>query len=153
MVNAIRGPRADKFDETIIRKVLRTLFAINVVSVFVIQQLRFTLGNDLTLDSLIGRLTTFELSNFDNYTPSSGECAFKSQLTLDGFKRKKKSKDVDSDSESYELEALLARRLPRVEGKYKGKLTIIIFTCNKVGHVVSRYPERDEKEESKDTKY
>ena len=63
------------------------------------------------------------MSNFDNYTPSSVECAFKSQLTLGGSKRRKisKSKLVYSASELDDglddLEALLARRLQRGKGK------------------------------------
>lgn len=106
-----------------ISKVLRTLLPINVIRVSTIQGLRCTPSNDLTLDSLIGRLIIFELSNFDSYMPSSVECSFKYQLTFDGSKRRKSSKSnhVDSDSESNDdhdgLGALLARSLPR--GKEK----------------------------------
>jgi hypothetical protein len=93
----------------------------------------------MTLDSLIGRLIAFELSNFDNYSPTSVEFAFKTKLTLDRSNKKKKIKYMESDSESDddldELEALLAKRLPRGKGKYKGKLPIICFTCKKVGHI------------------
>lgn len=140
-----------------ISKVLRTLLPIYTIRVSSIQELRCTLGNYLTLDILIGRLATFELVNFDNYKTSSIECVFKSQLTLNGSKRKKKRKHVESDSESIddldELEALLERRLPKGKVKYKGKFPIIYFTCNKVGHIVARCLDRDENEERKDNKY
>ena len=89
MVNAIRGVGGDIFDDTVIRKVLRTLLPIYEIRFFAIQELRCTPGNDWTLDSPIGRLIAFELSNFDNYTSSSVECPFKSQLTLGGSKRRK----------------------------------------------------------------
>ena len=114
VVNAIRGVGGIIFDETIINKVLWTLLPIYAIRISTIQELRCILGNVLTLDSLIGRLTTFELSNFDNYSHVSIECSFKSQLTFNGSKRKNKNRHVDSDSESdNDLEALLERRLPR----------------------------------------
>ncbi len=46
-----------------ISKVLRTLLPIYAMRVFVIQELRCTDGSNLTLEGLIGRITTFELSN------------------------------------------------------------------------------------------
>ena len=63
-----------------------------------------------------------------------------------------------SDSESSnddldDLEALMERRLPRGKGKFKGKLPIICFTCKKAGHIVTRYPNREDKDEKKDNKY
>lgn len=140
-----------------ISKGLRTLLPIYAIRVSIIQELRCTPSNDLTLDSLIVKIVAFELSNFDTYSPSSVECPLKSQLTLDGSKSKKMIKYVDNDSESdddlVDLEVLLARRLSRGKGKYKGKLPIIYFTCNKIGHIVARSPNRDYKEEMKDRKY
>ena len=40
--------------------------------------------NDISLDALVGRLTTFELDNFDNYPPRSCniESTFKAKLIL-----------------------------------------------------------------------
>lgn len=82
IINSIRGANGKIEDETIIRKVLRTLLPIYAIRVSTIQELRCTLGNALTLEGVIGRLTTFEMSNFDNYTPTTIEYAFKSQLVL-----------------------------------------------------------------------
>ena len=111
-----------------IRKVLRTLLLIYVIRVFTIQELRCTSSNILTLESVIGRLTNFEISNFDNYTLATIESSFKSQLIL----RKRKDKHVKSDSDTFyneldELEALIAKIFGRGRGKYKGKLPIIYF--------------------------
>ena len=91
-MNEIRGVGGDITEETMIRKVLKTLVPIYPIKVFAIQELRCTPSNDLTLDSLVGRLIAFELSNFDNYVPSTIECSFKSHLTLDGSKRRKSLK-------------------------------------------------------------
>ena len=37
-----------------------------------------------------------------------------------------------------QLEALLARRFLRGKGKFKGKIPIIYFNCNEVGHISTR---------------
>ena len=52
--------------------------------------------NNFTLEGLVGRFTTFELSDFDNYKPKSLESTFKAKLLLkdsDEKKQKKKKKD------------------------------------------------------------
>ena len=48
----------------------------------------------------------------------------------------KSDSDVSND-EIDELEALIARRLPRGREKYKGQLPMIFFLCNKVGHIAA----------------
>ena len=65
-----------------ISKVLRTLFPINSIKVFAIQELRCILDDNFTLQDVVGGLTTFEMRNFDNYIPSTIECSFKSKLVL-----------------------------------------------------------------------
>ena len=62
--------------------------------------------------------------------------------------------DSDSfDDELDELEALIAKWFGRGRGKYKGKLPIICFSCNKVGHIAARCPDREDKDERKERKY
>ena len=41
------------------------------IRVSAIQEMRCDPNNDINLDSLVGRLTTFELDNFDNYVPNT----------------------------------------------------------------------------------
>ena len=58
-------------------------------------------------------------------------------------KKNGKGKHVSSDSSIDEddvdqLEALLARRFHRGKGKFRGKLLIICFNCNEVGHIAAR---------------
>jgi hypothetical protein len=50
--------------------------------------------NDTTLDTLVGRLTNFELNNFDNYFLGSLniEFAFKAKLNLGRKERNSKGK-------------------------------------------------------------
>ena len=40
------------------------------------------------------------------------------------------------------MEALLVRRFHRGKGKFKGKLPIICFNCNEIGHITARCSEK-----------
>ena len=73
VVSAIRGATGQIEDDIFLRKVLRTLLPIYAIRFLAIQELRCILGNNLTLEGLVGRLATFELSNFDNYKLESLE--------------------------------------------------------------------------------
>ena len=118
VVNTIWCVNGKIKDEIMIRKVLRTQISIYSIGVYEIQEVRCTPRNNLTLEAVISRLTTFEMSNFDNYTPATIENAFKSQLTVS----KKKGKYVKIKSDIFdddidELEALIAKRFSRGRGK------------------------------------
>ena len=119
VVSAIRGATSQIEDDIVLNKVLRTILPIYAIRVFAIQELRCIPGNNLTLEGLVGRLTTFELSNFDNYKLESLESTFKAKFLLKDFDeknlKKRKIKHVFSDSDTNEedveqLEALLERR-------------------------------------------
>ena len=122
-------------DENMISKVLRALLLVYVIRVFTIEELRCTASSNLTLEGLVGRLTTFELANCDNYTPAKIDTTFSAQLTIEDSndrienKRKKvmyDDSDYETDDEdTNELEAPLARRFQKGKGKYKGKFPII----------------------------
>ena len=62
----------------------------------------------MSFEGIIGRLTTFELSNFDNYKTENFESTFKARMTIkdnDEVQKKKKSgkgKYVSSDSSTDE---------------------------------------------------
>ena len=58
-------------DVIVVSKVLRTFLPIYIIRVSDIQGMRCDPNNNITLDALVGRLTTFELDNYDNYIPSS----------------------------------------------------------------------------------
>ena len=140
VVSAIKGANSQIDDDIVLSKVLRTLLPIYAIWVSTIQELRCIPRNDLTLEGLVGRLTAFELLNFDNYKLENIESAFKAKLSLkeseETKQRKKKGKvkyvssDSNTDEEDIEkLEALLARRIHRGKGKFKGKLPIIRFNA------------------------
>ena len=62
VVNAIRGATTKIDDDTVLRIFLRTLLPIYTIRVSPIQEQRCILGNNLSLEGSVGRLTTFELS-------------------------------------------------------------------------------------------
>ena len=82
---------------------LRTLLPIYEIRVSTIQELRVIPRTKLSLEGIVGRLTTFELSNFDNYRPENIESTFKALLLLDTEevkpkKKKRKVKYASSDN-------------------------------------------------------
>ena len=120
-------------------------------------------NSNITLDALVGRLTTFELDNNDNNVPSSKgiESTFEDNILLKKRSRKSKANQLESEGEIEEsfdsdlevVEALLARKYSKGRGKYKGKIPLICFSCEEVGHVVARCPNREDKDEKKSNKY
>ena len=163
VVSAIRCLGGQLDEDTVNSKYLRTLLPIYAIRVSAIQELRCVPGNNLSFEGIIGRLTAFELSNFDNYRPDNAESAFKAKLSLKNAeqvksKKGRKMKYVSSDSSTDEedvdqLEALLARRFHRGKGKFKGKMPIICFNCNEVGHIAARCPQKKDYKESNKYKY
>ena len=93
-VSAIRAFGGKIEEETIISKVIRTLLPIYAIRVLAIQEMICDPKSDITLDALVGRLTNFELDNFDNYLLGSRnvKSTFKEKLTLGkrGGKSKRK---------------------------------------------------------------
>lgn len=91
-------------EETIIRKYLRTFLPIYVIRVLVIQELSCVQGNTLNFEGIMGRLTAFELSNFDNYGPKNLEYTFKAKMVIKDTKEetssKKRSKGKHASSDS-----------------------------------------------------
>ena len=66
-VSAIRALGGEIKEENVVSKIQRTLLPIYAIRVFFIQDMRCDPNKKLTLDALVGRLTSFELDNYDNY--------------------------------------------------------------------------------------
>ena len=88
-VSVIRASRGKIEEETVISRVLRTLLPVYAIRVSSIQERRCEENHKINLDAIVGRLTYFELDNYDNYVPSSKniESAFEAKLS---FKEKGK---------------------------------------------------------------
>ena len=117
-------------------------------------------NNKINLDALVGRLTSFELDNYDNYVPSSSnlESAFEAKLSLkkkvenSKGKQYKNEKEDSSNSDLEVNEVLLTKRYSKGKRKYKGKILLIYFSCEEVGHIVARCPNKEGKEGKKHDK-
>ena len=98
-VSAIRASRGDIKEETIVSKVLKTLLPTYATRVSTIQEMRCDPNFKMTLDALVGRLTAFELDNFDNYVPASKniESAFEAKLSLKKKGKNSKSSQLESE--------------------------------------------------------
>ena len=70
-VSAVKSSTRKIEDVTLVRKVRITLLLIYAIKVSFIQEMRCDPNNKINLDALVGRLTTFELDNYDNYNLSS----------------------------------------------------------------------------------
>lgn len=129
VLHAIRASNGDISGETVVRKVLRTLFPVYTIRISTIHETRSPSGNVLTLHNLIGKLTNSELNNFDDSVVLSVESTFKSSLKIGKSSRNNKNDDSDSntDDELDELKALMAKRLPKGKGRYRGKLPLACF--------------------------
>ena len=70
------------------------MLPIYAIRVSTVQEVRCDSSNKIGLDALVGRFTTFELDNFDNYVPASKniESTFEAKLSLKE-KRKKIKKN------------------------------------------------------------
>ena len=80
--NAIRGFGGVLEEDTVVSKILRTLLPTYAIRVSAIQEMREVANKNVTLDSLIGRLISFEMNNFDNSVLPNIESAFKSSLRI-----------------------------------------------------------------------
>ena len=153
-VSAMRACGGEIKEETVISKVLITLLPVYAIRVFVIQE-RCEENHNINLDAIVGRLTAFELDNFDNYVPSSKsiESTFEAKLSFKEKGKKVREIQLDSEEESERssdsdievVKAVLAKKYSRSRGKYKGKVPLIYFSCEEIGHIVTRCPNKENK--------
>ena len=163
VASAIKASGGDITEETVISKVLITLLPIYAIRVSAIQERRCEANHNINLEAIVGRLTAFELHNFDNCVPASKsiESAFEANISLKEKGKKKKESQSDSEDESDQIsdsdleviEALLARKYSRGKGKYRGKVPLICFSCEEIGHIAARCPNKKNKDEKKDQKW
>lgn len=134
-------------EDEIVVKVLRSFppaYKPKVVAIDEIKSVTF-----MTRGMLVGKLVAFELSEFGE-SHGKYETTFKASIS---WKQKydptesscwvskyesEKRETEEQERELYELEALIARRLPKGVGKYDEKLPLKCFSCNKIGHFASR---------------
>jgi hypothetical protein len=105
----------------------------------------------LTMDELHGTLTAYEMrTEKDNLITK--EASFKaSKKSKKKGKKKEKSDSNNSDiSEDNEEVANFVRRLKKGTDKYRGKLPLICFNCDGIGHFSKKCPHKKKKRNEED---
>ena len=85
----------------------------------------------------------------------------KAKLSLKDNGKKSKVSSLESEDETEEIldsdlevvGALLAKKYSKGGGKYKGKIPLIYFSYEEIGHIAARCPNREIKDEKKSHKY
>lgn len=154
MVGDIKSTGGTIDDATIVSNVLRSLLSVYAIRVVAIQELRSIDKTKVSLDSIIAKLTTYELNRYDGSVQKT-KSTFRESIapTRNGKEisisyESRPNKDMDDEEILMEFEALLAKRLTKGTGKYKGKLPLKCFSCNKIGHIVVNCPNYDNKDKS-----
>lgn len=140
-----------------VSKIIRTLLPTYAIRVSSIQEMGVVVNNNVTRDSLIGRLISFEINNFDNSVLPKIESTFKYSLRISKSSHKHTMrKDSESESEEEDvdkIEALMARRMKRGKGKYKDKLPLVCFNCKEIRHFSARCPNMRKDDRSNDRSF
>lgn len=133
VVNSIKSVGGKLEEDDVVSKILRTLLPQYAIRVSAIQELRSLGIVSVSLDSLIGKLTAFELRNYDNSVPKI-DVAFKACMISAPTRRRKETGNnstirtghshecdnlLSKEREQDEIEALLARILPSGKGSIK----------------------------------
>lgn len=126
------------------------------MKVTAINELRTMPNTSVSRDTLVGKLSTFELEEFGLVATIKTDLAFKASSSATSSSSSseksywkalyaKELEDIRRENEELEeLEALFARKMPKgpIGSKYEGKTPFKCFNCNKVGYMASRCPER-----------
>lgn len=81
VVGGINISRGKIDNDIIVSKMLRTLLPQYAIRVSAIKELRSIFKDKVNVDSLIGKLTSFELNKFDNSVSKPSKFAFKASVT------------------------------------------------------------------------
>lgn len=143
-------------EDEIVSKVLRAFPPAYKMKVTAINELRTMPNASVSRDTLVGKLSAFELEEFGPVTTIKIDLSFKasSSTTTSHDKSDWKAfyareleesrRENEELEELEELEALFARKMPKgpIGSKYEGKTTFKCFNYNKIGHMASRCPDR-----------
>jgi hypothetical protein len=141
IVNEIIGLGEEIEESVIVQKVLRSLpmrFNPKISSLEEISNL-----NSISMDELHGIFTAYEMRT-EHENPDVKEVAFKASKRS---KKKKKeqeeysnSSDVSEDDE--EVANFIKRLNKGTNGRYRGKLPLICFNCDGIGHFSNKCPHK-----------
>jgi hypothetical protein len=141
-VNAIIGLGEEAKEYLIVQKVLRSLPMRFYPKISTLEE-REDLES-ISMDKLHGIFTTYEMIT-EKENPDIKEVSFKaSKISKKKGNQKEKEHNSSSDiSEDDEEVANFVRRLNKgTNGRYKGKLPLICFNCDGIGHFDNKCPHK-----------
>jgi hypothetical protein len=149
-VNAIIGLGEEIKESVIVQKVLRSLPMRFDPKISTLEE-RADLDS-ISMDELHGIFTAYEMRT-EQENPDIKEAAFKaSKRSKKKGKKKEKEHSSNSDiSEDDEEVANFVKRLNKgTNDRYKGKLPLICFNCDGIGHFANKCPHKKNKRNDED---
>jgi hypothetical protein len=141
-VNAIMGLGEEIQESVIVQKVLRSLPMRFDPKILALEE-RADL-NSIRMDELHGIFTAYEMRT-EHQNPDVKEAAFKaSKKSKKNGKQQEKEHSSNSDAlEDDEEVANFVKRLNKgTDGRYRGKLPLICFNCDGIGHFANKCPHK-----------
>jgi hypothetical protein len=140
-VNAIIGLGEEIKESVIVQKVLRSLPMRFNPKISTLEE-RSDL-NSISMDELHGIFTTYEMRT-EQENPDVKEVAFKASKISKQNKQQQEEYSSSSDvSEDDEEVANFVKRLNKgTNGRYRGKLPLICFNCDGIGHFSNKCPHK-----------
>jgi hypothetical protein len=140
-VNAIIGLGEEIEESVIVQKVLRSLPMRFNPKISTLEEISDM--NSISMDELHGIFTSYE-KRIEQENPDVKEASFKASKRS---KQKKKEQEEYSNnnnvSEDDEEVANFIKRLnKRTNGRYRGKLPLICFNCDGIGHFANKCPHK-----------
>jgi hypothetical protein len=140
-MNAIIGLGEEIEESAIVQKVLRSIFMRFNPKISALEE-RSDL-NSISMDELHGILTAYEMrTELEN--PDVKEAAFKASKRSKQKKKEQEEYSNSSDvSEDDEEVANFVKRLNKgTNGRYRGKIPLICFNCDGIGHFTNKCPHK-----------
>jgi hypothetical protein len=140
-VNAIIGLGEEIEESIIVQKVLRSLpmrFNPKILALEEISDL-----NSISMDELHGIFTAYEMRT-EQKNPDVKEATFKASKRSKQKKKEQEEYSSNSDvSKDDEEVANFVKRLNKgTDGRYRGKLPLICFNCDGIGHFANKCPHK-----------
>jgi hypothetical protein len=142
-VNAIIGLGEEIEEFVIVQKVLRYLPMRFNPKISALEE-RSDL-NSISMDELHGIFTAYEMRT-EQENPDVKEAAFKASKRSKQNKKEQEEYSSSNVSEDNEEVANLVKRLNKgTNSKYRGKLPLICFNCDGIGHFANKCPHKKKK--------
>jgi hypothetical protein len=139
-MNAIIGLGEEIEESVIVQKVLRSLPMRFNPKISTLEE-RLDL-NSISMDELHGIFTTYEMRT-EQENPDVKETAFKASKRSKQKKKEQEEYSSNNDvSEDDEVVNFVKRLNKGTNDRYRGKLPLICFNCDGIGHFANKYPHK-----------